>query len=119
MTVGPYGTAGGATHHHRIHGLKDRLVNLLTMVNPGLAEKVVQEFIQKNGPLTIRTLKQKTGFQKCVLNSILHKNRHYKKVLRNPLGRNTRPIWSWSDTEVSLPTKIRVMSKVVEDSDLE
>ena len=89
------------------------------MVHPSVAEKAVQEFVQKNGPLTVKSLKTKTGFQKCVINSILHKDRHFKKVLRNPLGKNTRPIWSWSETEVPLPTKIRVMSKVVEDSDLE
>lgn len=77
------------------------------MVNPNLVETVVKEFVQKYGPVSVVNLKKKTGFKKCWINSILHKNSHYLKVEKTPLSlKNTRPVWSWSDEKVNF----RVMS---------
>ena len=78
------------------------------MVNPTLVEKVLKDFVRKNGPITTKSLVQKTGFKKCIVNSVLHKNRHYLKTERSPLSyRNKKPIWSWSDEKVPLPEAVR------------
>jgi hypothetical protein len=79
-----------------------------------LVETVLKDLVQSHGPVTVRYLKQKTGFKKSIINSVLHRNRHYLKVERSPMNyRNKKPIWSWSQNIVPLPErarKIRVMS---------
>jgi hypothetical protein len=64
------------------------------MVNPTFAEKTVRDLVQTHKSVTVKYLKNRTGFKKSVINAILHKNRHYAKTLRNPHGNNTRPIWT-------------------------
>ena len=88
-------------------------------MNPTLAEKIISELVEIYKNVTIKYLKNRTGYKKSIINSILHKNRHFVKTLRNPLGKNTKPIWSWSETEVELPEKIRVRRKLDFSADLE
>jgi len=84
-----------------------------TMVNPKLAEKTIEEFVKKFGAIGAANLRNRTGFKKSVINSILHENRHYQKIEHSPLSsRNTRPVWKWSEEKVPLPVKIRVFSRV-------
>jgi hypothetical protein len=81
------------------------------MVKPNFAETVIKQFVQSNGPLSVRNLKNRSGFPKSVINSILHTNRHYLKIEQSPLSsRNKKVIWKWSDVKVPLPQKIRVLS---------
>jgi hypothetical protein len=86
-------------------------------------ETILKDLVQSRGPVTVRYLKQKTGFKKSIINSVLHRNRHYLKVERSPMNSaNKKPIWSWSETEVPLPErarKIRVMSAPENIKDME
>jgi hypothetical protein len=81
------------------------------MVNPNFAETVVKTFVQSNGPLSVRNLKNRTGFPNSIINAILHKNRHYLKIEQSPMSsKNKKVIWKWSDVKVPLPVKFRVLS---------
>ena len=81
------------------------------MLNPTLTYNTIKDLVQTYGPMCVKNLQRKTGYPKSVINSILHHERHYLKVERSPLSfKNKKPIWSWSNVEVPLPQKIRVVS---------
>ena len=85
------------------------------MLKTNFSESAIKDFVQTYGPITVKNLKNRTGFPKSVINSILYKNRHYMKTERSPSSyRNKKPIWSWSDKKVPLPEtrKFRVVSSL-------
>jgi hypothetical protein len=84
------------------------------MVDPVFAESTVQQVVQKFGPIGVKRIVAHTQLKKSIVNSILHKNRHFNKFEICPMSsKNTRPIWNWSDVKVPLPVKNRVMRRSV------
>jgi hypothetical protein len=64
------------------------------MLKTNFSETVIKDFVQTYGPITVKNLKNRTGFPKSVINSILYKNPHYIKTDRNPTScKNKKPIW--------------------------
>ena len=77
-----------------LFNLRETLLYYLEMLKTNFTETVIKDFVQTYGPITVKNLKNRTGFPKCVINSILYKNPHYMKTERSPSSRvNKKPIW--------------------------
>ena len=84
------------------------------MVDPVWAENTVQAVVKEFGPISTKRIVARTQLKKCIVNAILHKNRHFNKTEFSPMStRNTRPVWNWSSVKVPLPEKIRVVRRPV------
>lgn len=92
-----------------LFNLRTSFFEYLEMLKTNFTETVIKDFVQTYGPITVKNLKNRTGFPKCVINSILYKNPHYIKTERSPSSlRNKKPIWRFrvlSPLEVKMSTE--------------
>lgn len=80
-------------------------------------EPTLLRIIKERGPISVRRLRDLTGFPKRCINGALHGSKKTAKVEHAPLSsRTTRPLWSYSETPIR-PIKVIRRKEVVTDKD--
>jgi hypothetical protein len=64
-------------------------------------EPALLDMLKERGPISVRRLAALTGLPKRCINGALHGSKKTTKVESAPNNsRNTRPLWTWSETPV-------------------